>query len=179
MGRAARRAQPASAFAKFSRPRLYNILLGAALAAASTAALAAISETDARLLARGKYITRISGCNDCHTPGYAMTGGKVPEKDWLIGDALGWRGDWGTTYPINLRLYMQNMSETQWVKTAKSIQTRPPMPWFALRDMSEEDLRGFYRYVRSLRPAGAPAPAYVPPDQQPQGPFVQFPAAPK
>ena len=37
---------------------------------------------------RGKYLVQIGGCNDCHTPGYAATGGKVPEKDWLVGDQL-------------------------------------------------------------------------------------------
>ena len=37
------------------------------------------------------------------------------------------------------------------------------MPWFTLHDMTETDLRAFYRYVRSLGPAGNPAPAYVPP----------------
>jgi len=157
-----------------------NLLLGATLAAAAAAAGAESTKmTDAQAIARGKYIAKIAGCNDCHTPGYAMTGGKVPEKDWLVGDALGWRGDWGTTYPANLRLYMQNMSEAQWVKTAQSIQTRPPMPWFALRDLSEDDQRAFYRFVRSLGPAGKPAPAYVPAGQKPQGPHVQFPAAPQ
>ena len=34
-------------------------------------------------LARGKYLIVIGACNDCHTPGYAMSNGKVPEKDWL------------------------------------------------------------------------------------------------
>ena len=53
------------------------------------------------------------------------------------------------------------------------------MPWFALHDMHEDDLRAFYRFVRSLGPAGVPAPAYVPPGETPNGPFVQFPAAPK
>lgn len=38
---------------------------------------------------RGRYIARIAGCNDCHTPGYAQTGGKAPEAGWLTGDALG------------------------------------------------------------------------------------------
>ncbi len=55
---------------------------------------------------RGRYLIQIAGCNDCHTANYAPSGGKVPEKEWLTGDALGWRGPWGTTYPTNLRLYM-------------------------------------------------------------------------
>ena len=128
---------------------------------------------------RGRYLAKIAGCNDCHTPGYAMSGGKVPEAQWLTGDKLGWRGPWGTTYPTNLRLYMAGMSEAQWVKRAKTMQTRPPMPWFALHDMSDHDLRAIYRFTKSLGPAGEPAPAFVPPGQTPQGPFVQFPAPPK
>ncbi len=159
------------------------ILLGALLATSAVPAFAAPSEpaktTDAQAIARGRYIARIGGCNDCHTPGYAMAGGKVPEKDWLTGDALGWRGDWGTTYPSNLRLNMQKLSEAQWVKAAKALETRPPMPWFALHDMTEQDLRAFYRFVRSLGPAGTAAPAYLPPGQESKGPYVQFPAAPK
>lgn len=128
---------------------------------------------------RGRYIAKIAGCNDCHTPGYMASAGKVPEKDWLIGDALGWRGDWGTTYPPNLRIYLQNMSEAQWVKAAKTVELRPPMPWFALRDLTEQDLRAFYRFVKTLGPKGQPAPAYLPPGQVPKGPYVQFPPAPK
>jgi mono/diheme cytochrome c family protein len=128
---------------------------------------------------RGRYLVKITGCNDCHTAGYAPTGGKVPESEWLTGDALGWRGPWGTTYPTNLRLYMQDLTEAQWVKKAKTLNTRPPMPWFNLHDMNSSDLRAMYRYVRHLGPAGKPAPAYVPPDQTPQPPYVQFPAPPK
>jgi mono/diheme cytochrome c family protein len=127
------------------------------------------------MVERGRYVVTIGGCNDCHTPNYAPSGGKVPEKEWLTGDALGWRGPWGTTYPSNLRLYMQDLSEDQWVRKAKGLMTRPPMPWFNVRAMSARDLRAMYRYIRHLGPAGKPAPAYVPPDKTPPPPFVQFP----
>ncbi len=133
---------------------------------------------DKASIERGRYIAKIAGCNDCHTPNYPMSGGTVPERDWLVGDHLGWKGAWGTTYPANLRLLLANMSENDWVKFAHTVQTRPPMPWFALRDMSEQDLRAFHRFVRSLGSAGEPAPAYVPPTQQPNGPVVTFPAPP-
>ena len=130
-------------------------------------------------LERGRYIVMIGGCNDCHTPGYAMSGGKVPETQWLTGDALGWRGPWGTTYPVNLRHYMHNLTEKQWIERAKHLKTRPPMPWFALNAMAVGDLRALYRYVMSLGSAGGPAPEFVPPDREPSPPYVQFPAPPK
>ncbi|SNS11709.1 Cytochrome c [Noviherbaspirillum humi] len=140
---------------------------------------AARKSADGKYIDRGRYLVRTAGCNDCHTPGYPQSGGKVPEEKWLTGEHVGWRGPWGTTYAANLRLYMNGIDENQWIKIGHGKELRPPMPWFALRDMTEDDLRAIYRYVRSLGPAGAPAPAYVPPDQTPQGPYVQFPMPPK
>jgi mono/diheme cytochrome c family protein len=128
---------------------------------------------------RGRYLIKIGGCNDCHTPNYPMMGGKVPEEQWLTGDALGWSGPWGTTYATNLRLSINELTEEQWVKKAKTLQARPPMPWFNVQAMSTSDLRAIYRYVRYLGPAGKPAPAYLPPGQEPKGPAVKFPAPPK
>lgn len=149
--------------------------------AAAIASEEAVRETaqphspDARLNDRGRYLVKITGCNDCHTPGYAETAGKVPEKDWLVGDKTGWRGPWGTTYSSNLRLYFQHLSEDQWVVIAHTVELRPPMPWFALRDMTEQDLRAIYRFIRSLGPAGEPAPDYLPPEKEPVGPYILFP----
>lgn len=133
----------------------------------------------AKSIERGRYLVKITGCNDCHTPGYAETGGKIPEQQWLTGGQLGWRGPWGTTYPGNLRRFVSSMSEDQWVKHAHTTQYRPPMPWFALRDMAPQDLRAIYRFVKYLGLAGEAAPAYLPPGQEPKAPFVLFPLPPK
>lgn len=128
--------------------------------------------------ARGRYLVQIAGCNDCHTRGYAMSNGKVDESLWLTGDDLGWRGPWGTTYASNLRLAVKDMTAGQFVKFARS-EFRPPMPWFNLRDMRDKDVKAIYAYLKHLGPAGKPAPAYLPPDKKPEGPYVQFPAPPK
>jgi hypothetical protein len=125
-------------------------------------------------LERGRYVAVIAGCNDCHTEGFAPSGGKVPEKEWFKGDRMGWRGPWGTTYGPNLRLYMQKLSEDDWVKTAKTLQARPPMPWWALHAMDVADLRSLYRFVRSLGDPGTPAPAYLPPERKPPPPYVEL-----
>lgn len=126
-------------------------------------------------VSRGRYLVQIAGCNDCHTPGYGMKEGKVDEKLWLTGDAVGWAGPWGTTYASNLRLLLSGMSEQQWVAYARKMQPRPPMPWFNVRAMSDADLKAIYAYTRSLGTATGTVPAYVPPGQKATGPVIQFP----
>ena len=159
-----------------TRAILWASLFAAAAFARSEASAAA--PTAKATVEHGRYISKIAGCNDCHTSGYLLSGGKVPEEGWLLGDSFGWRGDWGTTYPVNLRMYMKDMTEDQWVKQARTLKARPPMPWFTLNQMDERDLRSLYRFVKTLGPVGDPAPAYVPPGQTPNGPFAQFPPAP-
>ena len=127
---------------------------------------------------RGRYLVIIAGCNDCHTAGYADAAGKIPEKDWLTGDKTGWWGPWGTTYAQNLRLYMQKFSEEQWLTIARTIEFRPPMPWYIFREMPDQDLKAIYRFIKNLGPAGEPAPAFLPPAQEPPQPYILFPAAP-
>jgi mono/diheme cytochrome c family protein len=148
--------------------------------AGSTAALALACVTGAALaagddatLARGRYMVRISGCNDCHTPGYPESGGNVPEARWLTGSPVGFKGPWGVTYPSNLRLQVASMDEAAWMQHAREPR-RPPMPWFSLREMHDDDLRAMYRFIRSLGPAGDPAPAYAPPGAEVRTPWVLF-----
>ena len=130
----------------------------------------------ARQLERGRYLVMIGGCNDCHTANYGPRDGKVPQSEWLLGSGpFGFRGPWGTTYPPNLRLTLAKLTENQWVKFAKGLKTRPPMPWFTLTAMHESDLRLIYRFIKSLGPVGEPVPAYLPPSQEPKPPYAQWP----
>jgi mono/diheme cytochrome c family protein len=128
---------------------------------------------------RGRYLVIIAGCNDCHTPGYLLSEGKVPEKLWLTGVRFGWKGPWGTTYAANLRIFINELTENQWVKTARRLKARPPMPWFDVNLMKKEDLKAIYKYVQFLGASGEPAPAYLPPDQEPTTPYALFPSPPK
>ena len=156
--------------------RPYRIIIAAAIAAvAAAAAVAAPPEPSRNQLERGRHLVRISGCNDCHTPGYAQKNGQVDEKLWLTGDVVGWTGPWGTTYATNLRLLLASMTERQWLEHARHMEPRPPMPWFNVRAMSDAELKAIYAFTRSLGAAGQPAPAYLPPGQKAQGPVVQFP----
>ena len=140
-----------------------------------TAGEARAAPPDPALVARGRYLVQTAGCNDCHTPGYAEAGGKVPEKEWLTGDRLGWRGPWGTSYASNLRLRLAEMSRDDWLRFARAMQPRPPMPWFNVRAMSDQDLTAIWAWVKAMGPAGEPAPQALPPGQAPVGPVVMFP----
>jgi mono/diheme cytochrome c family protein len=128
---------------------------------------------------RGRYLAMTAGCNDCHTAGYATAEGNIPEEEWLMGDSLGWRGPWGTTYAVNLRIRLSEMTEDEWAEYAKTFKTRPPMPWFNVHDMTEADIRSIHKYVTSFEDKGEPAPEYLPPDVEPEGPYIQFPAPPQ
>lgn len=136
----------------------------------------AIAETD--MIKYGRYIVTISGCNDCHTPGYLMNNGSVPEAQWLIGDSFGWSGPWGTTYPPNLRLFIQNKTQEEWIKEAKTLRRKPPMPWFNLNIMTEKDLAAIYQFIKSLGAPGTQVPAALPPGKQPPMPYAKFPPPP-
>jgi mono/diheme cytochrome c family protein len=153
-------------------------LLILSLAALSLALPGVGGAADVKLLERGRYLTVVAGCNDCHTPGYAASDGRVAERHWLVGDQVGYRGSWGTTYPSNLRRYFSSVSEADWLRAARNASYRPPMPSPALRAMTDEDLRALYHFIRSLGPAMSLVPAYVPPEQQPIGPVVLFPMPP-
>lgn len=122
-------------------------------------------------LQRGRYMVLTGHCNNCHTAGYAGRQGTVPEKEWLLGNPVGYRSENGTTYGSNLRLTVPAMPEDQWVKYAQSAKPRAPMPWWSLHETSEQDLRAMYRYIKHLGPGGQPAPPFVPPDKDPPTPY--------
>jgi len=131
-----------------------------------------------KMAARGQYLVRIAGCNDCHTDGYLLNEGKVPVSEWLKGSSFGWSGPWGTTYPPNLRLFVKDMTEAQWVKEAKSLKRRPPMPYFNLNAMTDGDLRAVYHFIKSLGDPGKQAPEFIPPGQEAPMPHATIPGPP-
>jgi mono/diheme cytochrome c family protein len=150
---------------------LYSLLLSSV--ALSLPARAADPAAEWQTLERGRYLTVAGGCHDCHTPGYPEAAGKVPAEQWLAGNPVGFQGPWGTTYPVNLRLYVQNLTEAQWLARVRQ-PMRPPMPWFNLRDMNDRDLVAMYRFIRVLGPVGEPAPAPAAPGAVVTTPYIEF-----
>ena len=129
---------------------------------------------------RGRHLIQISGCNDCHTPGF-MQNPDVPESEWLTGVPLGWRGPWGTSYPSNLRRQLAAWDDAgAWIQMVRGRNGLPPMPWPSLHAMKDDELRSIHAYIRSLPVKGDSIPGPVPPGQDPPTPWLNLtPVNPK
>lgn len=121
---------------------------------------------------RGRYLVAFGACNDCHTPGWRESDGRLPTSKWMTGSSLGLRGPWGTSYPANVRLWFSQIRESDWLFSIRTRAGHPPMHWHDLRFLNRADQQAIYRFIRSLGPAGKPAPASLGPNQEPQTPYV-------
>ena len=65
----------------------------------------------AALVARGRYLVTIAGCNDCHTAGWMEHPGEIPSAQRLTGNPVGWHGPWGTSFAANLRLVVAGIGD--------------------------------------------------------------------
>lgn len=136
--------------------------------------LGACSKGGGDAAARGRYLVTLGGCNDCHTPGFETKGYGVPEAERLTGVPVGYTGPWGTSYASNLRLTAANMAEKDWVRMLKTRQGLPPMPWSGVNQLTEEDAKAIYVYIKSLGEKGAAMPAALPPGETPKTPYFDF-----
>lgn len=147
------------------RLKILAILLGTALPGIAAA-------QDDVSIERGLHISIIGGCHDCHTEGYNEANGEIDPGKALKGVPVGWRGPWGTTYAKNIRLIAAPLSEEDFVGHMKKLQTLPPMPWYNVREMEENDLRSLYQYIKSLGEPGEAMPEALPPDVEPMTPYM-------
>jgi mono/diheme cytochrome c family protein len=85
-----------------------------------------------------------------------------------------WAGPWGVSFAANLtpdkRTGLGNWTADQFVKamrTGKHLGVGrpilPPMPWFNLNALDDEDLRAVFAYLQSIAPIENPVPAPIPP----------------
>jgi mono/diheme cytochrome c family protein len=144
------------------------ILIGMTVVASTAIAADEVSVEE------GLRIAIVGGCHDCHTDGFAASEGKIDPEKALRGNPIGFQGPWGTTYPPNLRITLSKMDEDEFVSYSRDLKTRPPMPWFGVRALTDNELRSFFRYVKSLGEPGEPAPDYVKPGDAPKSPYIVF-----
>jgi len=111
-------------------------------------------------VARGRYLTTVAGCNDCHTPGTFY--GQPDSTRLLSGTELGWEGPWGVSYPRNLtpdeETGLGTWSEDDIIQALRTGKRKdgspilPPMPWPMYSQMTDEDLRAIAVYLKSIPP---------------------------
>lgn len=164
------------------------LALLAAVAAGATTALAgqAAKKDHASRVERGRYLSIIAACNDCHTPG---TFYGAPDYDrTLSGSELGWIGPWGVSFPRNLTPDVEtgigSWTERQIVDALRTGMRPdgsvllPPMPWPMYTALSDEDAFAIAAYLKSLAPVKHRTPDAVPPGVAYDGPVLRFPAPP-
>ncbi len=112
-------------------------------------------------IARGRYLVSSLGCIDCHTP--TKAGGALT-SDLLLAGGQRWDiPPFGTLYTANLTPDVESgigsKSDDQLVQAirrgVRSDGTRMlpfPMPWPALAQLSERDVKAIIAYLRSLPP---------------------------
>lgn len=66
------------------------------------------------------------------------------------------------------------MTEDEWVHHLKTLRSRPPMPFFAVNALRENDSRSLYRFIKSLGDNQQVIPDALPPGEKPQTPYVHF-----
>lgn len=98
-------------------------------------------------------------------------------SNWILFHPMGTasKGPWGISYAANLTpdaTGIGNWSEEQffnamrkgWYKGMEGTRPLMPlMPWQNYQNMSEEDLRAIFAYLKSLPPVKNVVPAYTPP----------------
>jgi cytochrome c553 len=89
-------------------------------------------------------------------------------------DTTAWAGPWGVSYSANLTPD-ENTGIGSWSEDTfvRSLQTGrhmgvsrpilPPMPWGAFRNLTDEDLRSIYAYLKTVPPVRNRVPEPLPP----------------
>jgi mono/diheme cytochrome c family protein len=153
---------------------MIKAILACAVGVLLAAPVIAREHASSRAIKHGEFLIGYGGCNDCHTPGWAQNGGQAPKAALLTGSGMNFQGPWGTTYAPNLRLYVQKLTVKQWIAKLRKLKSRPAMPWWTFRYLSDKDLADMYAYIHTLGPAGQPSHEWVPPGQDAPAPYLKL-----
>lgn len=108
-------------------------------------------------LERGKYLVTLGNCMSCHT---AMNKQGQPLMPLAFAGGMRFRGPWGEVTSANITPDASGISyydEAMFVKTLRTGQVgarklNSVMPWGYFRNMTDEDLKAIYAYLRTVTP---------------------------
>jgi mono/diheme cytochrome c family protein len=168
------------------RPRRFAGLSVAVIAAATTLVTATSSGAQQpaagnnALVERGRYLVRITGCHDCHSP---KVKGMTPDLDRSLSgrpsttplpspskdevhasaDLTAWQGPWGYSVASNLTPEPTTgigtrYNEASFIATMRTgkkpngTPIMPPMPSEVYQNMTDDDLKSIFAYLRTIKP---------------------------
>jgi mono/diheme cytochrome c family protein len=103
--------------------------------------------------------------------------GLISPDKWLglfTKDQTAWAGPWGVSFASNLtpdpKTGIGNWTEDVFITTMRTGKHKgmgrnilPPMPWEDFAQLSDEDLRAIFAYLKTLKPIVNPVPPPIPP----------------
>ena len=151
---------------------------------------------------RGRYLVTITGCHDCHSPKVegmkpdltrALSGRPAttqlpsPTKTEVHAspDLTAWAGPWGYTVASNLTPDQATgigprYTEASFIATMRTgkkpngTPIMPPMPSDVYQNMTDDDLKAIFAYLKTIKPirnavlAGLPVPGQKPGAEAPK-----------
>ena len=105
---------------------------------------------------RGEYLVHISSCSHCHTP--QERGQRNTALELAGGFEM--KGPFGTVTTANITpdpsgiSYYSETTFVQAMRTGKvgARELNPIMPWSAMRNMTDDDLKAIFAYLRTVKP---------------------------
>jgi mono/diheme cytochrome c family protein len=134
------------------------------------------AKATAALVARGRYLANVAGCNDCHTPGYFF--GKPDKTRTLGGSEVGFEiPGLGVFHGPNLTpdngTGLGGWTDKQ-IADALTKGVRPDgrklapiMPWMAFAGLTRQDTQALVAYLRSLPSVSNKVPGPFGPSEKP------------
>ncbi|PWK75445.1 cytochrome c [Aminobacter sp. AP02] len=143
------------------------------LALATSASSAPIA--DSAQVARGEYLVTISGCNDCHTPGYFF--GRPDEKKFLGGSDVGFEiPGLGVFVGRNITpdketgigswTAKQIVAAIQTGQRPDGRELAPIMPWHAFAQLTPEDAEAIAVFLQNVKPVSNAVPGPFKPGEK-------------
>jgi hypothetical protein len=113
-----------------------------------------------------------------HPEGTVLEPPPAPGSSWIAAgssDLTAWAGPWGISYTFNLtpdeNTGIGSWSEDTFVQAIRtgrhmgvSRPILPPMPWQFYRNLTDDDLRSIYAFLRTIPPVHNRVPEPLPPE---------------
>ena len=111
-----------------------------------------VSEPDfSNIMERGKYMTEVGGCIGCHTAWESDL------KPGVFAGGMSFQEPYDSAYSANITpdqsgIFYDEDTFINVIRTGKGGTLHSIMPWFVIKNYTDEDLRAIYRYLKTVPP---------------------------